>query len=444
MRRMRWAAVLAGVLVLAAATAAGGSGASPAGTAAKAAPTPLTIWVGWSARELGVFKQVVAEYDKSHPDVTVNVVGSINDNKIVAAIRAGTAPDVVSSFNSYNVGTYCSSGGWINLAPLMKESHISASMFPAATQYYTQYNGVRCALPLLADTYGLYYNKDLFAKAGITGPPKTMSELAADAKKLTVRSSNGSIKVAGFDPFIGFYENVPERWITEFGGKWQDSKGNSILSKDPAWTKWLNWHKSLIDWYGYNNLVKFQAGLGDEFSASNAFEVGKVAMNLDGEWRVAFIQAEHPNLNYATAPMPVDDAHPELYGQGYINGTIIGIPKNGKHEPQAWDLVKYLTTNSHALAELSNGLRNVPTTVTSAKSPEIKPDVHFATFIKIFTNPKSTTSPITAAGVSYTNQVQQFVTKWQAGQVKNLQVGLVALDKQLNAMVSQAKGPGVP
>jgi len=444
MRRMWRAAVLAGVLVLVAAGAAAGSRTSPAGTAAKAAPTPLTIWVGWSARELSVFKSVVAEYDKKNPNVTVNVVGSINDNKIVAAIRAGTAPDVVSSFNSYNVGIYCGTGGWINLAPLMAQSHISASIFPAAPRYYTQYNGVRCALPLLADTYGLYYNKDMFAKAGIKSPPKTMSELAADAKKLTVRSSSGAIKVAGIDPMIGFYENVPERWITSFGGKWQDAKGNSILSKDPAWAKWLTWHKGLVDWYGYNNLVKFQAGLGDEFSASNAFEAGKVAMNLDGEWRVAFIQAEHPNLNYATAPMPVDDAHPELYGSGYINGTIIGIPKNGKHTAEAWALVKYLTTNTHALAELSNGIRNVPTTAASGSSKEIKPDAHFATFIKIFNNSKSSTSPITAAGVSYTNQVQKFATQWQAGQVKNLQAGLVSLDKQLNAMVAQAKGPGVP
>jgi multiple sugar transport system substrate-binding protein len=437
MRRMRWVAVLACVVVVGASSAAGSS-------AAPAAPTKLTIWVGWSARELGVFKQVVAEYDKNNPSVTVNVVGSINDNKIVAAIRAGTAPDVVSSFNSYNVGVYCGTGGWINLAPLMAQSHISASIFPATTRYYTQYNGVRCALPLLADTYGLYYNKTLFKAAGITSPPKTMSQLAADAKKLTVRSSNGTIKVAGLDPFIGFYENTPERWITSFGGKWQDSKGNSILAQDPAWTKWLTWHKSLVDWYGYNNLVRFQAGLGDEFSASNAFEAGKLAMNFDGEWRVAFIQAEHPNLNYATAPMPVDDAHPELYGQGYTNGTIIGIPKNGKHTAEAWALVRYLTTNSHALAELSNGLRNVPTTTASGKSPEIKPDAHFATFIKVFNNPKSTTSPITAAGVSYTNLVQHFATQWQAGQVKNLQSGLTSLDKQLNALVKQAKGPGVP
>jgi multiple sugar transport system substrate-binding protein len=439
----RWQAVvgLTAALVMAAAIVAGTSLGS--GHVAKG-PTKLTIWVGWSARELSVFTKVVNEYDKAHPDITVSVVGGINDNKIVAAIRAGNAPDVVSSFNSYNVGNYCGSGGWIDLAPLMKQDNISASDFPAATQYYTQYNGVRCALPLLADDYGLYYNKPLFAKAGIASPPKTISELTADAKKLTVRNSDGSLKQIGIDPFIGFYENVPERWVAAFGGKWLDAKGNAILATDSAWTKWAKWQKSLVDWYGYNNLVKFQAGLGDEFSASNAFETGKVAMNLDGEWRVAFIAADNPKLQYGTAPISVDDAKPSLYGSGYINGTIIGIPKNGHNRDQAWALVKYLTTSDHALAELSNGLRNVPTTRSSLTSKEIIPDAHFSTFLKIFANPKSGTSPITASGVSYTNAVQAFFTQWQAGKVKNLASGLATLDKQLDAQVKQAKGGGAP
>jgi multiple sugar transport system substrate-binding protein len=405
--------------------------------------TKITIWVGWagSTHELGVFKQVVAEYDRKHADVSVNVVGNINDNKITAAIRSGNVPDVVSSFNSYDVGTYCGTGAWIDLAPLMAQSHINASMFPPATQYYTQFNGKRCALPLLADTYGLYYNKTLLAKAGIKSPPKTMDELTADAKKLTQRDSKGNIKVAGFDPLIGFYENVPERLITSFGGKWRDAKGRAILADDPAWTKMATWQKSLVDWYGYNKLVKFQTKLGDEFSASNAFEQGKVAMHLDGEWRVAFVVDDHAKIKYGTAPMPVDSAHRNLYGSGYINGTIIGIPRGVKHKDQAWDLVKYLTTNSHALAILSNGLRNVPTTTASLKSPEIKPDPYFATFLKIFGNSHSSTSPITAAGVSYTDAVSHFFQQWQAGRVKNLANGLKSLDKQLDAMVAQAAGP---
>ncbi|WP_028060612.1 extracellular solute-binding protein [Candidatus Solirubrobacter pratensis] len=417
--------------------------ASSTGKAAQATPdkpVTLDVWVGWSARELKVFKSVAAEYTKLHPKVTVNVTGGINDNKIVAAIRAGNAPDVVSSFNSYNVGVYCGTGGWIDLNPLLKASGIGTDAFPAATNYYTQYDGKKCALPLLADTYGLYYNKTLFKKAGITDPPKTLSELTEDAKKLTIRNSDGTLKQIGIDPFIGFYENVPERWIQAYGGKYVDGQGHAILSKQQAWTKWLQWQKSLIDFYGYKNLVRFQSGLGDEFSASNAFEVGKVAMNLDGEWRVAFIQDEHPDLDYGTAPMAVDDATPDLYGSGYINGTIIGIPRNGKNTAAAWQLVKWLTTDTHALAMLSNGLRNVPSTTESTTSSELTPDEHFATFLKIFSNPKSGTSPIMASGVAYTNLVQAFATKWQGGGVGDLQGGLTALDKQLDAQVAQAKG----
>ena len=55
----------------------------------------------------------------------------------------------------------------------MDAAKIDASMFPQAVQTYTQYKGKRCALPMLADTYGLYYNKALFKKAGITAPPAT-------------------------------------------------------------------------------------------------------------------------------------------------------------------------------------------------------------------------------------------------------------------------------
>jgi multiple sugar transport system substrate-binding protein len=413
-----------------------------AATAKKSAPTKLTVWVGWSARELSVFKKVAAEYDQAHPNVTVDVLGSINDDKIVAAIRAGNAPDVASSFNSYDVGIYCGTGGWIDLSSKLKSSGIPLSSFPAATNYYTQFGGKKCALPLLADTYGLYYNKDQFKAAGIASPPKTIAELTADAKKLTKFNADGSIKILGFDPFIGFYENTPERWVTAWGAKWLDPSNKSILAKQPGWSNWMKWLKSYVNWVGYKKLVKFQAGLGDEFSASNAFEVGKIAMNYDGEWRVAFIQAEHPKLNYGTSPMPV--ANPKLYGSGYINGTIIGIPKNGKHEAEAWDLVKYLTTNTHALAELSNGLRNVPSTSASLTSKELTPDAHFATFLKIFGNKYSSTSPITAAGVSYTNAVQNFATKWQAGKVSNLGSGLSKLDSQLDAMVKQAGGGGVP
>ena len=104
--------------------------------------------------------------------------------------------------------------------------------------------------------------------------------------------------------------------------------------------------------------------------------------------------------------------------------------------------MKYLTTNSHFLAQFSNLIRNVPTTTASLTSPEIKPDTHFSTFLKIFGNAKSGTSPIMASGNAFTNLVQNFFTKWQAGGVKDLASSLKKLDKQLDAQVAQAGGGG--
>src|SRR5437762_11891908 len=126
MKRVATTAALLAVIALAAATVASGT--------RHAAPTKLSVWVGWSAgKKLVTFKQVAAEYDKQHPDVSLNVVGGITDQKIVAAMRAGGAPDCVSKNNSYNVGIYCSTGSCLDLKPFMYSSLISASNFPAST-----------------------------------------------------------------------------------------------------------------------------------------------------------------------------------------------------------------------------------------------------------------------------------------------------------------------
>jgi multiple sugar transport system substrate-binding protein len=433
-------------LVTALAVSAGFASAGPTQAGKRAGTTKLTIWVGWSAgTELISFKKLIAEYVKKHPSVSVSVVGGINDDKIIAALRAGNAPDVVSSFQSNNVGVYCPSGGWIDLAPYLKRDHIDVNQFPAGPRYYTEYKGIRCALPLLADTYGLYYNKTLFKQAGIKAPPKTFSELVADAKKLTKKNGDGTYKVLGYDPNALFYHGGAGvgTYGPLIGATYFDKAGKSNLARDPGWARLLIWQKRLIDFYGYNNLVKWQTGAGDEYAASHPFENGKLAMMLDGEWRVSFIKHEHPDLNYGTAPMPVDDAHPELYGSGYVNGTIIGMPKTGKNRDQAWELVKWLTTNDHALAEFSNAIRNVPSTASSSKSPELTPDAHFKTFLQIFNNPHSTTVPITPIGLDHLQTFSNFAAKWYAGNVKDLKAGLKDVDSTIDGKMKQAgKGGG--
>jgi multiple sugar transport system substrate-binding protein len=439
MRRVAIAGLVLLVLSASVIAGCGGSSESSSGSA------DLTFWTGFTDRELGVMKDVVADFEKTHPDIHVKVVGGISDDKIVAAIRGGNAPDVAHSFDAgAYTGAYCSNGAWIDLADYMNQDGLSDDIFPEVPRQYSQFEGTRCALPMLADVYGLYYNKDLFAKAGLDGPPQTVSQLMDYAKKLTERNPDGSLKVVGLDPFDGFYENIAAHWAPQWGVDWVDESGKSNLAAQPGWADMLRWQKELIDWYGYDNLVRWQASAGDEFSAQHAFERGKLAMNLDGEWRVAFIGAEHPELNFGTAPLPVDDGQPDLYGSGYTSGSIIGIPKTSGHKDEAWQLLKYLATDTGALVKMTNGIRNVPTTTAALESPDVKPDEAFNIFLDIFGNPNTRTTPITLVGSANQDLVDAFVTKHQAGKVDDLEGGLADLDQQIDAQLEAAGGAQVP
>jgi multiple sugar transport system substrate-binding protein len=445
MRRARAFLVVA-LVALAGCTAGGGSSQEPKPqTATDQTPVTITFWHGFSApREKRVFAKVIDQFHQSHPWITVKVVGNINDDKIVSSIHGGNPPDVAQSFTTDNVGKFCSSGAWVDLNPYIKQDGTDVNAIPAAAQAYTQYKGNRCALPQLADAYGLYYNTELLAKAGFKSPPKTLSELTEMAKRLTQRNSDGSIKVAGLVPYWGFYENVPAHLAPAWGAQWFSPDGKSNLSRDPRWAQMLRWQKSLIDFYGYDKITRFVAGAGDEFSSSQVFETGKMAMALDGEWRVAFLADEHPELKYATAPFPAADDQSGQYGAGFISGNIIGIPKGAKHPAAAWQLVKYLAFDTSALVTLSNELRNVPTTTAALQSPQIKPDPNFKTFLDIFANPKSAAVPVNPAGSVNQDLFQTFAEKYQAGKVADLEAGLKALDRQIDNQIAQDTGGGAP
>src|ERR1044072_4197598 len=121
----------------------------------------------------------------------------------------------------------------------MKKDGVDASIFPTAPRDYTTFEGTRCALPMLADTYGLYYNKALLAKAGYKSPPKTISQLNAMAKKLTGREGNGKLKVVGFNPFPSWYENVPAHYGPSWGAQWMNGDKSSLNT--PPRQEQLKW-----------------------------------------------------------------------------------------------------------------------------------------------------------------------------------------------------------
>jgi multiple sugar transport system substrate-binding protein len=437
-----WCAGFGAVATLAACSS---STSSTANTDNGNAPVTLTVWSGFTGRELGIFTKALNRFHASHPNVTIRSVGGVDDDKIIKSIRAGNAPDVALSFSTDSLGSYCGTGAWIDLGPYIDRDHVDLNQFPTPVQNYSTFGKTRCSLPMLADTYGLYYNKDLLAKAGYDAPPKTASELVTMAKKLTTYNSDGSIKVAGFAPLWGFYEMVPAHVAPNWNAQWTDADGKSTLGSDPDWANMLDWQKQFVDAIGYDKLKRFTAGVNaSEFSASNYFETGKLAMAIDGEYRVAFIRAEHPELKFGTAPFPVDDNQPDLYGSGYVVGNILGIPRNGKHTDTAWQLVKFMATDSATLAYLSNNLKNVPTTKSSLDDPSLTKDPQFATFLKVYNDPNTATTPITAAGSANQDLFGQLVDKWQAGQVDDLHDALGKVDKQIDAQLEQSTGGGAP
>ena len=455
MRRLALPFLILAILALALGLATAGCGGSSASSSSQPSPTStshtpvtLTVWHPWTVpSEKKGFQNAVAGFHTQYPWITLKIVSfpdsSTFDQQVIKAVQAGGGPDVAITFSPDTVGQYAHDGLLIDLNPYLQRDHLSTGTFAPASLTYTQFEGRRVVLPVLTDAYGLYYNKDMFAKAGISGPPTTMSELMADAKKLTVRNADGSIKVAGFVPLITQELDTPDL-ARAWGGQYFNAQGQPQLATDPAWAAALTWQKQLVDWYGYTNILKFSSTYTpQEWNASNSFETGKVAMVFDGEWRTAMIKDDASRVNYGTAPFPVADTQPPLYGSGRVGGTVTGIPKTSKNPDDAWLLVKYMATDTDFLVALANGLGNVPTTTAAAESPDLKiMTPQFKTFVAVWNNPKSSyTPPITASGSGYASLLTTFDAKWVAGKVPNLQAGLAQVDQQITNQLSLGQAP---
>jgi multiple sugar transport system substrate-binding protein len=440
-RRRLTAAVAALALPLAISACTGSSDGGDADN--PDADVTITFWHGWSAdSEVAAIQATIDAFEKANPNIHVKVVGNITDDKINQALRAGgsSAPDVVSSFTTDNVGQFCTSGAFVDLAPFMAKSGIDpAATFPPAQLEYTQYDGDQCALPLLSDAYGLYYNKDMFAAAGITEPPKTMSEFDADAVKLTKSSGDGYSQL-GFMPDYHGYESSISHFAAQWSPTYFADDGTSNVADDPAFAASMEWQKALVDKLGgYDKLERYRTTFGDEFGAKNPFMTGQVAMAIDGEWRAGMIGDDAPDLSFGVAPFPVPDDQADTYGKGYITGTIVGIASTSQKQNAAWRFVQFLTSDTQAVVDFANAIHNVPSTLDALASPDVSQDPAMQTFISIASNPASNTTPASPNGGAYQLTLQDLGYAFESGEQDDLQAGLSQTAEQIDTDIAQAK-----
>jgi multiple sugar transport system substrate-binding protein len=435
-RAFKRLAMLLAIVVASACTASTEDSQGPAAKSERK-PVTLNVWTFYTGRELDLFESALKGLDKQAPWITVKVTGGKQLEDIQRAISSGTPPDVAMEVGPDDVAKYASSGAWIDLNPYIRldKLDISKIILPSALSY-TSFEGKQAALPLLTDAYGLYYNVDMFRQAGISSPPRTYSELFADAKKLTQRNADGSIEVAGFVPLNNFYETSQLDQGVWSDAKWYNTDGSSALASDPAWNDLATFQKSMVDYYGFDNLTKFFSALGgpnSEWTTSQAFEQGKIAMALDGEWRVAMIAANKSDVNYRTAPFPVADDMRQMYGLGQIGGTIIGIPRGTAHPADSWEVVKYLTTDTKAVTTLARGIRNVPTTFKALKDPVLNNDKQFRVFMRIYADPHSRYKQVTTLGTADVDLFSQWLGKYLAGTGGSLEDGLQGVADQIDS-----------
>ncbi|MEU6682439.1 ABC transporter substrate-binding protein [Streptomyces sp. NPDC046832] len=428
-------------LALLATACTGQSGAGAGDDASK--ETTLTFWHAWSApSEVKAVQDLVAGFEKAHPNIHVDVVGNMTDDKMNQALRTGgaKAPDVISSFTTNSVGKFCSSGALVDLNPHLEKSGVDPEKtFPKAMNEYTRFDGNRCAVPLLGDAYGLYYNKTAFEKAGITAPPKTWSEFEKDAKKLTIRQGE-TYRQLGFMPNYHGWETTTEHYLGQFSPTYFDKDGKSNVAKDPAFAQAFTVQKKLVDALGgYRRLETYRSELGDEWGPKHPFHTGQVAMQLDGEWRLGMALDTKPKFDIGVAPLPVPDDRADEYGKGYITGTIAGIAATSRKQNAAWELVKYMTTDTDAVVDFSNAIHNVPSTLAALKSPKLKYDPRFKTFLEIAANPDSTTAPASVNGGVYLTTIQQFGYDYESGKATDLKKGLQQTARQIDTDIAQAK-----
>ncbi|UNT00402.1 ABC transporter substrate-binding protein [Streptomyces tubbatahanensis] len=407
------------------------------------APVTLKFWHGWSEPgEVKAIDKSIRRFEKLHPNIHVETTGNVSDATVNQALRAGgdKAPDVVSSFTTNNVGQYCDSGMWVDLDPFLKKSGVDKKkVFPSTLLDYTQYEGTQCALPLLADAFGLYYNKDAFAKAGIDRPPRTMSEFAETAAKLTERDGD-RVERAGFMPNFRLYQNSPDRMFAQWGPRYFDADGKARLAKEPLTRQFYRTMKKLSDAQGgYPALERLRQSFGDEMSRQSGFMTGKLAMHLDGEWRGLMLKEDKPDFDWGVAPLPVPDDQADTYGRGYLTGTVAGIAHSSTHQNAAWELLKFLTTDTEQVVSFANAIHNVPSTKAALASPKLDADPAFRTFLRIAKNPHSQALPPSTTGGMYVTAFKDFSYSVEAGKVDDVDAGLRELDRQIDADTLQAK-----
>ncbi|MCP3717644.1 ABC transporter substrate-binding protein [Paraburkholderia sp. CNPSo 3281] len=249
----------------------------------KAAPVRTTITaLIWAPDWPEEMLQIAAEFDKLNPDVHVNVqfmVGNSVEGNIKPRVAAGTLPDLVS----INPNAYAAELADQGVLADVRQSAAWKNMLDPLKADWTSRDGRGFGVSGGVATTMIYYNRAMFAKAGIDTLPTNFDEFLAvcarlkQAGMIPVMWSGGFPNMLGNGPFAsGFANNVVAR-----EPYWKEKMADGTLNLDTPEVAEIFARIALIPERGYAQPSFMTTGYDEGI---RLFKEGKVAMAFQGSW----------------------------------------------------------------------------------------------------------------------------------------------------------------
>ena len=303
MRRTTWTAALAAGVTSALVLTGCGGGQGVGGSTAESSGTfsgkydgpnvELAYWNGFTGGDGPFMQKLVDQFNSEHKNISVKsntIQWADFYQRVPAAVQAGQGPDV-GVMHLDQLATHAARNIIIPLDDLAKEIGLTADDFTQNIWDAGIYKDKRYGIPLDVHSLAMYYNKDHFAKAGITAPPTDEKSFMEALDKL---------KKAGFaTPFW-----MPSLWpshLMYLSLMWQGGQepygedGKKAAYDSDAGVAALEWQRSMVD-KGYSPP---NVAIDSQYAA---FKNGKNSITWDGIWQINDLESS--KVNYGIAPIP--------------------------------------------------------------------------------------------------------------------------------------------
>lgn len=308
--------------------------------AAFAQKTTITYWQYFYQSKVELMDVLIKQFMDKNPDIKVEQVTfpyESYNQKVAASIPAGEGPDVINLFCGW-MPMYVKAGYLQELPKTdFSADYMKSNYYPFVVEN-VDFGDKYYSAPTAVRTLALIWNKKLFKEAGLDPnvPPKTLDELAAFARLLSKKDAQGNLVQAGLamQPNGQGHSWIREVLFRQFGNTPYDAAYRKVQYDTPEAATALQWYMDRImkDKVGYPNFAT------DDVTA---FKAQKAAMNIDGSFRIATLNAVK-DLEWGAAELPTNKGIKSNFASFWTNGIVSGV--KGKKLEASVKFLKFLSS----------------------------------------------------------------------------------------------------